>query len=71
MGPTDTTVGTVGGTTIAPGTSFRVSLMRLLEETDGGDEETTMMTEKEKEREKGGVEGERWSRRGKNDDDSF
>ena len=33
--------------------------MRLLEETDGGDEETTMMTEKEKEREKGGVEGER------------
>ena len=45
--------------------------MRLLEETDGGDEETTMMTEKEKEREKGGVEGERWSGRGKNDDDSF
>ena len=57
MGPTDTTVGTVGGTTIAPGTPFRVSLMRLLEETDGGDEETMMMTEKEKEREKGGVEG--------------
>ena len=43
--------------------------MRLLEETDDGDEETTMMTEKEKEREKGGVEGERWSGRGKNDDD--
>ena len=59
MGPTDTTVRTVGGTTTAPGTPFRVLLMRLLEETDGGDEETTMMTEKEKEREKGGVEGER------------
>ena len=57
VGPTDTVVGTVGGTTTAPGTPFRVSLMRLLEETDGGDEETTMMTEKEKEREKGGVEG--------------
>ncbi|KAL0012227.1 hypothetical protein SO802_007335 [Lithocarpus litseifolius] len=56
VGPTDTVVGTVG-TTTAPGTPFRVSLMRLLEETDGGDEETTMMTEKEKEREKGGVEG--------------
>ena len=33
--------------------------MRLLEETDGGDKETTMMTENETEREKGGVEGER------------
>ncbi|KAK4566262.1 hypothetical protein RGQ29_002487 [Quercus rubra] len=57
VGPTDTTVGIVGGTTTAPRTPFRVSLMRLLEETDGGDEEMTMMTEKEKEREKGGVEG--------------
>lgn len=57
VGPTDT-AGTVGTTTTAPGTPYRVSLMRLLEETDGGDEETTMtMTEKEKEKEKGGVEG--------------
>ncbi|XP_075664092.1 uncharacterized protein LOC142633728 isoform X2 [Castanea sativa] len=60
VGPTDT-AGTVGTTTTttAPGTPFRVSLMRLLEETDGGDEETTttMMSEKEKEKEKGGVEG--------------